>query len=159
MIAPASVRIARVSKYRCDRAKARLPSVRAAISQRPATTSSASGAAKMGSALTPSRADRHQPDLYSPPGFRLGGFSLSGLQSTVSTPQTSRPTPGTDLLRRDARPGAELRCPRSPGGNARFMQPLPCVAGPPPQTYGRRRLTRPACLYTPDSAERYSRRT
>ena len=44
MIAPASVRIARVSKYRCDRAKARLPSVRAAISRRPAMTNSASDA-------------------------------------------------------------------------------------------------------------------
>ena len=53
----------------------------------------------MGSALTPSRADRHQPDLYSPPEFRLGGFSLSGLQSTVSTPQTSRPTPAQTFVK------------------------------------------------------------
>src|SRR5437762_14213882 len=44
MIAPASARIARVSKYRWDRAKARLPSVRAAIRRHRVTINSPNGA-------------------------------------------------------------------------------------------------------------------
>jgi hypothetical protein len=49
------------------------------------------------------------------------------LPGVAVAPRTSRPMPGIILPLPDDQPEAGFLCPRSPGGNARFMRP-PCGA-------------------------------
>ena len=87
-----------------------------------------------------------------PPGFRLGGFSLSGSASVA--PPTSPPAPGTGPRRPDCRRGVRLRSPRSRGRHVRFMPPPAGAPARSPRTCGRRHRAWLSCRSGSASAGR-----